>query len=225
MRAQQLRADFVADFRDVAIPGAGRHDRTPICARANIRWYAAPWRAARRASRPAFTAFVFFTTGAFDHADDEAREIVFSGRVEARHLRRFAADQRASGRVAGARHSLDQLLDHVGIHFRHRQVIEKEERLGAEREDVVDAVIHQVRADRGVNVHGHGDFQFGAHAIGAGDQHRLFPFFIQRKQSAERTDAADHAARKRARCQAPDALLGLIRKRNIHTCFGVVHER
>ena len=49
-------------------------------------------------------------------------------------------------------------------------------------------------------------------------------FLSSANKSAERTDPADHAARERARSQAPDALLGLIRKRNIHTCFGVVHE-
>ena len=167
----------------------------------------------------------FFQAGAFRDSDDEAREVVFPRRVEAGHFRRLAADQRASGGVAGARHSLDQLLDHVGIHFRHGQIIEEEERLGAEREDVIDAVIDEVGADRGVDVHGHGDFQLRAHAIGARDQHRLAPFFVQREQSAERTDPADHSARERARSQAPDALLGLVRKRNIHTCFGVVHVK
>src|ERR1700692_1827402 len=50
------------------------------------------------------------------------------------------------------------------------------------------------------------------------------PFCPRRKTPPQQPHPADHAARERARSQAPDALLGLVRKRNIHTCFGVVHN-
>ena len=40
---------------------------------------------------------------AIDHADDAAGEIVFALAIHSRHLRRFAADQGATGRAAGAR--------------------------------------------------------------------------------------------------------------------------
>ena len=53
------------------------------------------------------------------------------------------------------------------------EVIEEEERLGAEHGDVVDAMVDQVLADGVVPVHGKGDLELGADAIHAGDQHRL----------------------------------------------------
>ena len=57
-----------------------------------------------------------------------------------------------------------------GSSFAHGEVIEEKKRLGALREDVVDAMIEDVGADGGMDARGEGDFQFGADAIGAGDQ-------------------------------------------------------
>jgi len=44
-----------------------------------------------------------------------------------------------------------------------------------------------------VHTGGHRDFELGAHAIGARDQHRLFPFFgVHGEQRAETADAAEN---------------------------------
>ena len=83
-----------------------------------------------------------------DDADDEAGDVVFAVGVEARHLGRLAADQRAAVLAAGARDAGDDLLGDVRRQAAGRQVVEKEQRLGALHEDVVDAVVDEIGADR-----------------------------------------------------------------------------
>ena len=157
-------------------------------------------------------------------ADDESGQIVIARRVDVGQFGGFAADQRAADLVAGAGHAFDELLDDVGIDAAHGQVVEEEERLGAQGENVVDAVIDEVGADGGVDAGGGGDFQLGADAIGAGNQHGLSPALqVQSEERAEGADAAEDAARKSARGHAADALFGLVRARNIHTGIGVAH--
>ena len=163
---------------------------------------------------------------AVDYTDDEACQIVLARRIKARHFRSFAADERAASFAAGAAHALDELLDHLRLEFTHRQIIEEEERLGALHQDVIDAVIDQVATNRGVHAHGHSHFQFRPDSIGAGDQHRLFPFFVvEGEQCAEVADAAKHAGSKRAAGVMPDALLGFIGDGDIYTGIGVFHNR
>src|SRR6267142_2338317 len=86
---------------------------------------------------------------AIDGADDKASEVVFTGRIEAGHFRRFATDEGAAGFAAGAAHAVHELFDDVGIHFPEREIIEKEKRLGALDENVVHAVIDEIAADGG----------------------------------------------------------------------------
>ena len=68
---------------------------------------------------------------------------------------------------------VDDLLEQVRIVRGHRHVVEKEQRLGPAADGVVDAHRHQVDADRVVPADHLGDLQLRAHAVGAGDQHRL----------------------------------------------------
>jgi len=53
-------------------------------------------------------------------------------------------------------------------------VVQEEQRLGAAHYQVVDAHGDQVDADAVVFVQVQGQAQFGAHAVGAGNQHGLF---------------------------------------------------
>ena len=64
-----------------------------------------------------------------DDADDEAGDVVLAVGVEARHLRRLAADQRAAVLAAAARDAGDDLLGDVGRQPAGRQVVEEEQRL------------------------------------------------------------------------------------------------
>ena len=106
-------------------------------------------------------------------ADDESRDIVLAVGVEARHLRRFAAEQRASVRAAGRGETLDDLHRDVGVEPAGREIVEKEERLRALHQDVVDAVVDEIDADRRVHAGHERDAQLGADAVGARDEHRV----------------------------------------------------
>ena len=161
---------------------------------------------------------------ALDRAHDESGDIVFARGVGVRQFGGFAADQGAARQMAGARHAFDELLDDVGIDAPEGQIIEEKERLGAEREDVVDAVIDQVGAHGGVHAHGDGNLEFGAGTIGAGDQDGLAPALqVEGKQSAKGADAAQHIAREGARGHAANPFLGLLGAVDIHAGIGIAH--
>ena len=68
-------------------------------------------------------------------------EVVFARRIGIGQLGCFASDQGAIGLVARTGNAVNELFDDVGIHAAERQVVEEKERLGAERENVVDAMI------------------------------------------------------------------------------------
>ena len=105
--------------------------------------------------------------GFFHHADDGAAHVVFALLVKARHLRRLAADERAMVFRAGAGEALDDVGENVRLQLAGAEVIEEEQRLRAEHGDVVDAMVHEVRADGVVLVHREGDFELGADAVHA----------------------------------------------------------
>ena len=83
---------------------------------------------------------------AVDDADAGAAEVDLPVAVDARKLRRLAAEDRAARSAAHVGGALDELghllrVDRVG-----GDVVEQEERLGAGGEDVVDAVRGEIRA-------------------------------------------------------------------------------
>ena len=97
---------------------------------------------------PAWTALVFRIRLRSTTPTMKPGQIVFAWRVSVRQFGGFAAHEGAAGLMAGAGHALDQLLDDVGIHAAHRQIIEKKQRLGAQGENVVHAVIHEIARPR-----------------------------------------------------------------------------
>ena len=138
-----------------------------------------------------------------DDADDEAGDVVFAVGVEARHLRRLAAEQRAPVLAAAARHAADDLLGDIRRQASRREVVEEEERLGALHEDVVDAVVHEVGADGVVAARHERDLELGADAVGARDEHRLaVAVAVELEETAERADVGQHAGRERRLARA-----------------------
>ena len=162
---------------------------------------------------------------AFDGAYNESGQIVFSRRIEARHLRRLAADQRATRFAARAAHSVHQLLHDVWLQLPHGQVIQKKQRLGPLHKNVVHAVIHQVAADGRMYPHRRGYFQLCPHAVGARHQHRFLPLPpIQSKQSAESADPAKHRGSKCSARKVPDSLLRFVSDSYVYSSVGVFHR-
>ena len=108
-----------------------------------------------------------------DDADDEAGDVVFAVGVEAGHLGGLAAEQRAAVLAAAADEAFDDLHRHVRLEPSGREVVEEEQRLRALDEDVVDAVIDQVDANRAVDAGQERHAQLRADAVGARDEHRI----------------------------------------------------
>ena len=107
------------------------------------------------------------------NAHGEARKIVVLRGHQAGVLCGLAADERRAGLDAALRHAAHDLGDFLRHVFAAGDVIQKEQGLCAHADDVVDAHGHGVDADGVVLIHEDGQFDLGAAAVGAGDQHRL----------------------------------------------------
>ena len=172
MRLEQRVADGRAQLGDVVVereaqPLEQHLARQRVAVRVQARS-----KAGRAAHRPRARLAGERAT-ALDHADDEARQVVVVGGVRPGHLRRLAADQRASELAAGACDAADDRLDASSIHPAERNVVEEEERQRTLDEDVVDAMRHQVVADRVVHAGGQRDADLRSDAVGRRDQDGL----------------------------------------------------
>ena len=85
--------------------------------------------------------------GPLGDADERAGDVERARRVDAGHLGRLAAEQRAAGGLAGLGHAGDDLGDEVGVERAGGDVVEEEQRPGRLHEHVVDAVVDDVHAD------------------------------------------------------------------------------
>ncbi len=123
------------------------------------------------------------------------------------------------------RETLDNLNCDVGIQPSSREVIEKEEWLRALNEDVVDAVVDQVDANRPVHAGHEGNAQLGADAVSAGHQHRIVNAHVREpEQAAKRTDLGQHAARERPARERADPPHDLVTGVDVDARLLVVHQ-
>src|SRR5205085_4487345 len=145
----------------------------------------------------------------FDHAYDRTGEIVVSGLVEVRQLRRLPTGQRHGVRLTTACHAADDLLCDLRNEIAGRDVVEKGERCPPVDQDVVDAVIHQIFADGIVNPGQRGDQHFGAYAVRRHDQDRFLVPIRYPHHATEPTDGPARERRARRAHQLGDATLCL----------------
>ncbi len=101
-----------------------------------------------------------------------ARTVVLVGLEQSGVLGSLPADQGGSRDLTSSRDTGDDRCDALGHDLAGGDVVGHEQRLGTTDHDVVDNHAHQVEPDRVVLVHGLGDGDLGAHAIGAGRQDR-----------------------------------------------------
>ena len=161
-----------------------------------------------------------------DRADDEAGEVVFAVGIETRHLGGLAADQRATVLAARARDPADDLFGDVRGQPPRRQVVEKEQRLGALNENVVDAVVDEIGADRVVAAGHEGDLELRPDAVGARDEHGILkPVAVEAEQTAERSDVGEHAGRERRPRQRLDPPHRLVSGVDVDAGLTVVHQK
>ena len=110
---------------------------------------------------------------ALDGADAEAREIIVGIAVQARHFRRLAADQRAAALAATLRDTGNDAAGVVDVEFSGGEIVEKEQRLGALDDQIVDAHGHKIDADRIVQPGIDGNLQLRANAVIGRNQDRI----------------------------------------------------
>ncbi len=123
----------------------------------------------------------------FDNADGEACEVVFTGRIHARHFGGFAADQSpqpASSQPLAT--TSDNAAGDVNVELAAGIVVEEEEAAGTLHEDVVDAHGNEVLADRVVTAELEGEHELGAHAVRAGDENRVLVFLADFEERRSR---------------------------------------
>ncbi len=96
-------------------------------------------------------------------------------------------------------------------------VIEKEQGPRAEHRDVVDAVIHEIGADRFVAIERESDLQFRPDAVYARNQDRLAQAReVRREQAAESADLTEDFRAVRALHPRLNALLDEIAEVHVH---------
>lgn len=158
--------------------------------------------------------------GLFCDTDGETGKIILVRVIHAGHFGGFAADEGAFGLYATVGHAGDDLFEQRRVVLAARDVVEEEQRFGALGCNVVDTHGHAVDADLIVLVRHLGDHELGAHAVGAGNQHR---FAVAEggeiKQATEASDAADHAGTARAGHVRFDALDYLVAGFDTDSCL------
>ena len=108
------------------------------------------------------------------------------------------------------------------LQFTGAKIIEEEQRFRAQHGDVIDAMVHEVRADGVVLILLEGDLELGADAVHAADENRFAIFFhVQREQAAEAADLAEHLAAMRAGEQLGQGGFDFVAEINIHAGGGV----
>jgi hypothetical protein len=110
---------------------------------------------------------------ALDRADAEAGEVIVAIAIHARHFGGLAADQRAAGLAA----ALGDAGDHGGgdsiVEFAGGIIVEKEERLRALHDKIVDAHGDEIDADRVMFAAVDGEFELGTDTVIGGDEQRI----------------------------------------------------
>ena len=221
MHAQQLFADALFQARQL-VPGAQAHRLEEHLARERVAVGVQAVGGEADDDVARLDARAVDHLRAIDHADDRAGEVVFAALIHARHLRGLAADERAAGFRAGFGEALDELLEDARLQPLGADVIEEKERPRADDGDVVDAMIHEVLADRVVAIERKGELQLRADAIDAGDEHRLLHSFeIRAEEAAETADLAEHLRPVRDLHAVVDAALHLVAEIHIHPRGGV----
>jgi len=128
----------------------------------------------------------------FDDADRKTGKIVLARRIHAGHLGGLAADQRAACLLATGGDALDHPRRGRDVELAAGEIIEEEQRLGALHQDIVDAHRDEIDADRVVAVELECEFELGADAVGAGNQHRFAVLAGNPAQRAETADTGEH---------------------------------
>ena len=156
---------------------------------------------------------------AFHRADRKSGQIEIALGVKARHFRGLAADQGAARFLAGPRDAFDHARGGVHLQLAAGVIVQKEQRLRALHDNVVDAHRHQILADAVEQAGLDGDLELGADAVGRGHQHRILePGRLEVEQAAEAAQIGVGAGPARGACGRRDARDQGFARVDIHAC-------
>mmetsp|Transcript_30321 Transcript_30321/g.90476 ORF Transcript_30321/g.90476 Transcript_30321/m.90476 type:complete len:759 (+) Transcript_30321:306-2582(+) len=155
-------------------------------------------------------------------ADGEPGQVVVTGRVHARHLGRFAADERTAARCTAARDAAHDLAGALDVEGARGEVVEEEERLRALHDQVVDHHRHQVDADGPVLAGGLSDDQLSPDSVGARNEDRvLVPRRARVEEPTEPADRPHHAGAVGRLCERLDVVHERVARVDRHSRRGV----
>ena len=104
----------------------------------------------------------------------KTRDVVDTVAIETGHLRGFPAQEGHPRFPAAPDHSPDQQGRHIGVQLAAGQVVQKEQGPGPVAEYVIGAHGYAVNSHGVVLFHPKGHVELGAHAVGPGNEYRLF---------------------------------------------------
>lgn len=137
--------------------------------------------------------------------DREPGKIVVAFRIHARQLRRFAADQGTVGAAASFGNAGDDICCNGRFKPPGAKIVEKEERLGAGDDKVVDAHGDEINADGFMLAGFDRDTQLGTDTIRRRDEQRItIPGLGEVEKAAETADAAHDARSRRVAGEGSD---------------------
>ena len=155
---------------------------------------------------------------ALDDPDARAGEVELVVAVDPRQLCCLAAQDRATRVATDGRRALDELGHLLGVDPVRSDVVEQDERVGAGREDVVDAVCGQVDAAPAQLPGPSREHELRADAVGRGDEQALLIERVQPGEGSERTHDTGRARRLDGRA---DAIDDRVRGRERDPCGGI----
>ena len=132
--------------------------------------------------------------GALHEPDAGAGEVELVVAVDPRKLCALAAEDRAARLAADGRGALDELGDLLEVEGARGDVVQEEERVGARRDDVVDAVGGEVDASVEEPAGAAGEDQLRSDAVHRGGQEALV---VQRMEAREAAEGSAGRARPR----------------------------
>ena len=157
----------------------------------------------------------------FDHADGEARQVVFAFGIHAGHFGSFAADEGTAGFFAALGDTFNDVGSAGDIEFAAGEIVKEEQRFCALNQNVVDAHCNEVDADGVVFVPVEGEFELGAYAVSAADEHGIFVFFADFDQCAEAAQITQHFGTHGAFGKRFDVFDQLVACVDVHACVAV----
>ena len=166
--------------------------------------------------------------GAVDNADGKPRHVEIAGRIDGGHLRSLATEQRAPRFHAGVGNAFHHLRGHSRFETADGEVIEEKERFAPLNDQIVNVHRNEIDPDGVVLLEIGGNFDLGADAIGAGDEHRIFvvagkKFFakIQPEEAGEGAVLAEHTRGVRALAEVLDLVNHFVASSNVDAGFFV----